>query len=66
MDKMKEEIEELSDEDVELETVTSFNLLWTCPKCKHDNCEYDVSGDEVVECKCENCSRTYTYYNCIY
>ena len=62
-----EMLEELSDEDVELETVTYFNLLWTCPKCKHDNYKYNVPGDVVVvKCKCKNCSKTYTFYNCIY
>lgn len=63
---MEEEIEELSDEDVELLTITEFDLCWTCPNCKHNNCEYDVTGDGIVKCKCENCKKTYTYYNCIY
>lgn len=64
--KEKDEIEELDDEDVEVETDVSFNLYWTCPKCKTDNCEYNIPADGRVECKCENCSKTYTYYNCIY
>lgn len=62
----KDEIEELDDEDVEVETDVSFNLYWTCPKCKTDNYEYNIPADGMVECKCENCSKTYTYYNCIY
>lgn len=64
--KENEEIEELDDENVEVETDVSFNLYWTCPKCKNDNCEYNIPADGVVECKCEKCSNTYTYYNCIY
>lgn len=67
MDKIEnEEIEELDDEDVEEETDVRLNLYWTCPKCKADNCEYDIPADGVVECKCEECLNTFTYYNCIY
>lgn len=61
-----DEIEELDDEDVEVETDVSFNLYWTCPQCQTDNCEYNIPTDGVIECKCENCSKTFTYYNCIY
>lgn len=64
--KENEEIEELDDEDVEVETYASFNLYWTCPKCKTDNCEYNIPADGLVECKCEKCSNIYTYYNCVY
>lgn len=64
--KENDEIEELDDEDVEVETYASFNLYWTCPQCKANNCEYDIPADGIVECKCENCSKTFTYYNCIY
>lgn len=60
------EIQELDDEDVEVETDVRLNLHWTCPKCKANNCEYDVPADGVVECKCEECLNTFTYYNCIY
>lgn len=64
--KENEEIEELDDENVEVETDVSCNLYWTCPKCKNNNCEYNIPAYEVVECKCEKCSSTYIYYNCIY
>lgn len=60
------QIEELTDDDVDLVECVSFDLQWTCPKCKEDNTEYDVTTDGIVECQCDACGKKYTYYNCIY
>ena len=49
--KENEEVEELDDENVEVETDVSFNLHWTCPECKTANCEYNIPADGLVECK---------------
>ncbi len=62
----KEEIEELEDENAEIETETTFNLYWTCPKCKEDNVEYDIWTKSIVKCVCAKCNKKYEYYSSIY
>lgn len=63
---MTDKIEELEDENIEVEIDTIFNLHWTCPNCKEDNCEYDIPADGTVKCVCDKCFNTYEYYHCIY
>lgn len=60
------ELEELTDEDVEIETKTQFNLYWKCKNCNEDNIQFDIPIDGKVECSCWNCDKEYIYYHCIY
>ena len=57
---------ELDEENVEIEIDTIFNLLWTCPNCKTENVEYNISPEETVKCVCEECRNEYEYYYNLY
>ena len=62
-----EDIKYLDDSDYEVETVTMFNLAWTCPNCGYtDNIEFDIPAEGTVICECEECERKYQVYHCIY
>lgn len=57
-----DELEELDEDDVEVETNVSFDLGWTCKNCGKDNIEYNIAPEETIECICEKCGKKYEYY----
>lgn len=60
------DIEELDEECCEIDERMEFDLNWTCPNCKKENTEYDISVETLIICTCENCNKKYEYYTQIY